>query len=229
MTYCQHCHVHMSQTHETCPICGRQVKKTDVKPDIVLQEFPKLTVTTNKALIAIRILLALSTVVSLIVGLINFLTYQDNPTLWSLIIIGIIFYIWLFIAQVVLTKRTYSKRILNHVIGVSLLLVIADLFTGWQRWSLTYAIPFILLATTVGLPVVVVSIPKKYHTQVTQLLKLIALDMVPLILFYVTNWMIPGEFWPVLIAAWSGFLLLICMFIIAPKTTIQEIYKQLHV
>ncbi len=229
MTYCQHCHVHMSQTHETCPICGRQVKKTDIKPDIVLQEFPKLTVTTNKALIAIRILLALSTVVSLIVGLINFLTYQDNPTLWSLIIIGIIFYIWLFIAQVVLTKRTYSKRILNHVIGVSLLLVIADLFTGWQRWSLTYAIPFILLATTVGLPVVVVSIPKKYHTQVTQLLKLIALDMIPLILFYITNWMIPGELWPVLTAAWSGFLLLICMFIIAPKTTIQEIYKQLHV
>ncbi len=229
MTYCQHCHVHMNQSYETCPVCGRQVKKTDVKPDIVLQEYPKLTLTTNKGLVAIRILLALSTVVSLIVGLINFLTYQINPTLWSLIIVGIIFYIWLFIAQVVLTKRTYSKRILNHVFGISLLLIVADLLTGWQQWSLTYAIPFILLTTTIGLPIVVVSIPKKYHIQVTQLLKLIALDLVPIILYYLTPWMVADVLWPSLTAAWSGLLLLLCMFIIAPKTTLHEIHKQLHI
>ena len=229
MKYCNHCHVKMSDAHDTCPVCGRNTQNIQEEPKVLLQEFPKVQVKASKATFVLRVMFAISVGISLIVGYINYLTYDQNPTLWSLIIIGILFYMWLFIYQVVLTKKTYSKRILHHVVGVSILLVLVDLITGWQSWSLTYTIPFILLGTTIGLPIVVVYLPKKFHTQVTQLLKLILLDAIPILLYYITPWFIKDTYWPAFSAVLSGLILLLCMFIIAPRTTIHEIYKQLHI
>ncbi len=225
MKICDHCHMIHEHNHKTCIVCGRLLKQKEYEDPIEKIGYPEVTVIKKKRIIAARILGIMSIAVSIIVAVINFMTWNENPTPWSLIIIGIFSYIWLLVSQVIISKHDYTTKTLRQVWIIAAILIITDIVTGYHAWALTYAIPFILVGTTAFLPIVVTSMPKKYFLHVRSLFSLIILDIVILIIPFVSDWMELGVTWTAAMTGISGFILLAAMWVFAPKTTYQELVK----
>lgn len=226
MKVCRQCGVYIKDQN-TCVVCGKILTPSNKKVNIVLQNYPEDKIKKNQEIV-IRVFASLTILIYLIVVMLNLLFWQDNPFLWSLIVIGSITYIWLMYLQLIHTNGSYSKRIVRHVIGISLILVTIDILTRYRGWAITYVVPLLLLATTILLVFVISVNPKRYHSHVLNLLMLLMINVIPLILYFTTNIFIKNIIWPSLSIAVTSLSVLIGMFIIAPKTTKEEIHKKFH-
>lgn len=225
MKICDHCQMIHETNHKTCIVCGRLLKQKEYEDHIEKIGYPEVSAVKKKRVIAARIFGITSIAISVIVAVINFMTWQENPIPWSLIIIGIFSYAWLLVSQVIISKHDYTTKTLRQVLIIAVILIIADLVTGYHAWALTYAIPFLLVGTTAFLPIVVTSMPKTYFLHVRSLFLLIIIDIVVLIIPFVSNWMEVGVTWTAAMTGISGFILLAAMWVFAPKTTYQELVK----
>lgn len=227
---CKYCNLIHDDNQLTCVVCGKSlVPYDDKKMDIVKVGYPKLVHVRKKRYFALKLFGLISIATSLIVGFINFLTYKEHPEMWSLIVIGALLYIWLFISTILLSKHDYSTKVIKQVVTISIILVLIDVFTTYSGWALTFVIPFILTLTTIALPIVVASMPKKYFMHVRKLFILILIDLLYTLIPFITDWMIKTYDWTALMAGISGLILLSAMFIFARKTTIEELVKIFHV
>jgi len=201
------------------------MKPVETKDNVITVGYPEIKVVKRKRDIALRIFGAISIGTSLLVAMINFITYNEYPELWSLIVIGSLLYVWLLFNQVFMSKHFYSTKTLRQVISVSIILILIDIFTGYSKWALTYVIPFVLAGTTLLLPIIVASMPEKYFLHVRSLLLLIIFDLFVGIIPFVTDWMVTDVLWTGMMSATVGITLLAIMFIFARKTTYTELVK----
>lgn len=228
MKYCPTCKIDVATHQQSCPLCGTLLKKSDKKPTIVTQGYPKPEpIHISKVLV--RIFLALSIAVSVVVALINFLTYEQSQSYWSLIVIGGLVYAWLFFRQIIHTQGSYSRRVVGHMIVISAILVTIDALTHYKGWALTYVVPLLLVLATACLTIVIVSRPAKYYRHVMSMIGLILVDCMPFVIYLLTDWQEMGVFWPSLSALSIAIFIFLTMVIIAPKTTFAEIHKQFHI
>ncbi|HLT00149.1 MAG TPA: DUF6320 domain-containing protein, partial [Acholeplasma sp.] len=141
MQFCERCNIIHDHNEKTCIVCGRIMKPVETKDNVITVGYPEIKVVKRKRDIALRIFGAISIGTSLLVAMINFITYNEYPELWSLIVIGSLLYVWLLFNQVFMSKHFYSTKTLRQVISVSIILILIDIFTGYSKWALTYVIP----------------------------------------------------------------------------------------
>ncbi|MBN3490657.1 hypothetical protein JV173_03920 [Acholeplasma equirhinis] len=201
------------------------MKTINVEDSIITVGYPDVKVIKNKGDIALRILGVISIAISLIVGVINWLTWNQFAEYWSLIIVGTLIYIWLLFSQIIMSKHDYPTKAIRQVIIVSILLVILDLFTGHTKWAMTYVVPFLFLGTTALLPLIIATMPKKYFLHVRSLFFLVILDLLVSIVPFTTDWMEQGIEWTGAMVGLAGIILLAIMWVFAPRTTKQELVK----
>ena len=225
MQYCKHCHAYYYKKESTCTICGRPLVETTYENKVLTQGYPAIVLQKNHAKFISKIFGVISIAVVVILALVNFATYMDNPSPWSLIIIGPIFYAWILLAQVVVSKQNYFTKVNMQVIILSLIMLIIDIMTGYSAWSLTYVIPSILAVTTVVLPIVVASKPKNYYLHVRSLFFLMFLNLAVGIIGLVTPFMQTDIIWTSLSLLTIAILLCATMFTFARKDTWIELIK----
>ena|SRR5690554_3599356 len=225
MRYCQHCHAYYYKKETTCTICGRPLIEKNYESKVITQGYPTIKLKSNKAKFVSKIFGVISIAVVIILAMINFATYNSNPTPWSLIAIGPIVYAWILLSQIVVSKHNYPTKVNRQVVLMSLILILIDVITEYKAWSLTYVIPALLVTTTIILPIVVASKPKTYYLHVRSLFFLIILNFVVGIIGFTTPFMEPGVTWTSLSVIAVGILLVSAMFTFARKDTWTELIK----
>lgn len=94
-------------------------------------------------------------------GVVNYATYSG--TLWSVIAIAGILYTAITVKYSIMRHANLGSKILIQTIGAQILLVIADLMTGFTGWSVDYAIPSTILFA--DLAIVFLIIVNRLHWQ----------------------------------------------------------------
>ncbi|WP_025724551.1 DUF6320 domain-containing protein [Acholeplasma granularum] len=225
MNYCKQCNAYYFKEETSCKICGRPLITTDHESKVLTQGYPSLKVKKRKRKMVSKIFGIISLSAILITGIINLLTYDSNPTLWSLLIIGPIIYGWILLVSLILAKHEYPQKINRQILVTSTLLILIDILIGYKAWSLTYVVPALIFAATVIVPLFVASKPEKYYLHARSLLFLILLNIIVGILPFISNFMIEGVYWTGITLILSGILLLSSMFFFARKDTWTEFIK----
>jgi len=225
MQYCKKCNAYYYKKESTCTVCGRPLIEKEFDSHIITQGYPSISPQKNNAKFVTKVFGIFSIGIVIISALVNFATYNDNPTLWSLVIIGPIAYAWILLAQVIISKNNYPTKVNKQLMIFSLIIILVDVLTEYKAWSLTYVIPALLVTTTVILPIIVASKPSTYYLHVRSLFFLIVLDLLVATIGFTTNFMEPSVTWTSMVVATSGVLLLITMFTFARKDTWIELIK----
>lgn len=225
MQYCKHCNAYYYKKSTTCTICGRPLIEGTHESRIITQGYPAVVVHKNRGKFAAKIFGILTIATIIIVGLINGTTYEAYPSFWSLIVIGPLVYVWILLAQIIVSKQNYPTKVNRQVILISLVVILIDLMTDYKAWSLTYVVPSLLVTTTFVLPIVIASTPKTYYLHVRSLFFLILLNILVGVVGLTTNFMEPNVIWTSLSVLTAGILLLATMFIFARKDTWTELIK----
>ena len=94
MQYCKHCNMYHNDTEKTCIACGHVLVKKTPENQVIAPGYPPVKVNKQKYSIAAKIIILIGIVASIVVSLVNLLTYESFPKLWSLIVVGSLVYIY---------------------------------------------------------------------------------------------------------------------------------------
>lgn len=228
MKFCEKCNLYHEDKHKTCVACGRVLVDKDYQSKLLTPGYPEVLVLRKKPSIAARVLVLVGILISLVCAIINMFTFKDSNSYWSLIVIGALIYTLLVIKQVIIAKHDYSTKTLKQVLIVSIILLAIDFATNYKGWAITYGIPFVIVGTSVILPIVVASMPKKYYMHVRNLFWLIILNLIITIISFLTPLMIEGIIWTGAMSLVTGITLFSAMLLFAPKITYHELVKFFH-
>lgn len=159
MKRCEHCNVDVATTHDTCPLCFRElVDKDGVESLDMYKEKPVKPVIKHRVLL-IKIFLFLSIITSVTCLTIN-LMVKAIP-MWSLLVIVGIVYCWVLICHTILSKRSIFEKMLLQIGVVVGLLFICEWVAAGSKWMVDYVIPSISMVAILVL--FILSQALKFH------------------------------------------------------------------
>lgn len=171
----------------------------------------------------IKILLSASIITSVILIILNaFFIKEVN---WAGIsIIGII-YIWVTTLYAIRKNVNIGGHVLVQTIAISILVIGIDIFTKYKGWSLTIAIPIVLLISNVTMLTLTIVKRNKFFKYILYELLVFILSMIPIILAVLkyTNYAILT-----IIATSISLLTMIITGIFYKKDIIEELKRRLH-
>ena len=225
MNRCGNCHVFVSESLASCPLCRQKMRKEQDRgerwyPDY---ETPRLK---KMQRLSYRICLFLSIALCLISGFINLLTYeQARHKLWFLYVVAAVLYLWLLIGNTILSASRKGAKLILQTVGISLLLYIIDANSGYHRWSLNWAIPFLLTASILSMMTAFFSRKKMWNEYIGYAIAMTAMGFLPVLLFVCK---VTKILWPSAVCALSAVLYLIAMFVFSSKQLKKDLKHRFH-
>lgn len=196
MTRCRECDVGVEGRWDRCPLCGAALAGV-VRPGpfpVVPLRYSRRRLLRVLALIAVPVVLA------------SFAAQILLPH--GLAGIGGARSVWLGLASMLLVvitavrnRRDVARHILHVVVLVCLVTVYWDHLTGGRGWSLTYAVPSVLLSSAVAVVVAVTAMRTEAGEHVLSSGVIAMLCLVPLA-FVALGW--TSASWPALACAACG-------------------------
>ncbi|MEG2646000.1 MAG: DUF6320 domain-containing protein, partial [Clostridia bacterium] len=142
MSKCFDCNVNVKSSNRVCPLCNKKVKNKD-KNSI---SYPKYIKNKNAKLNKyINIGIFLLTILLILINLLN--TSTENVVLNYIFIICLFSFI---IAKNILSSKiSLGTKVIIIYFLVLALLVIIDIYNGFNRWSTTYVAPIMNVCVTI--------------------------------------------------------------------------------
>lgn len=224
MKKCNKCNITIETNQLYCPLCHQTLEgKTDDKFKEVYPEYISISKKVGNTLR--KILMSFSIVSTLVLVLINFLTFDGQY--WALIPIGAILYFWLLVRVGVLSKRNVAFRIaFLSVLAIGLLILIdynSEPFN--DGWSINYLMPLMLLSSNLAISTMMWIKRLYYRDYFFYLLIVIIFSLVPLVLAYFD---VVTVLWPSLVAFATAIAVIVFLFVFFPKSIKEEIRKRFH-
>lgn len=172
----------------------------------------------------IKTLLVVSAVIAIILMILNVcLTPEIN---WSWIAISGIIYVWITTLYSIRKNVNIGGHVLTQTISISLLVVVVDVLTKYSGWSLTIAIPIVLLVSNVTMLVLTIVKRNRFFKYILYELLIFILSMIPIVLA-VLNY---TDYAVLTIIATSiaGFTMLVTG-IVCKKDILEELKRRLHI
>ncbi|NLK12803.1 MAG: hypothetical protein GX312_04330 [Candidatus Phytoplasma sp.] len=226
MKKCNHCQVDIKTTKNTCPLCGEILQSIDEKSLYTNSPYPPFI--SKKRLLnpVLRILIFISVIAMVVSTVINRLTYDQAAFPWSFIVIGAIIYIWIFFITIIKSKSHITFKIITQTLVISLLVLAIQLISNTGYWAFEYVIPAILTGSTLSMIALFTFNLKRRHYYILPLIIVSILDLIPFICYL----FLPNEyktvFWTHLTILIVGLATIFGLFIITPRTTINELKKR---
>ena len=145
MSLCKHCGIEIKDDAEVCPLCGFALEH----PHDSQNMYPDIVKITKKISIAARIYVTCAIMAVLISIGLNYYDYPESGTLWCLVIAGGLVWTYLLLKIVVEYEYGYHVKTYTMVFSSFLYLVLIDAVFGFERWSLNYAYPAMILGIDV--------------------------------------------------------------------------------
>ncbi len=130
-----------------------------------------------------RIFLFILTVVSVVLGFINYITYSG--VIWSLIAVVGIIYFAVTVTYSIMNNANLASKILVQTIGAGILVVVIDNVTGYIGWSVNYAIPAMILFANLAIVLLMIVNPMNWQSYFMYQIAITIFSFIPLILFWV--------------------------------------------
>jgi hypothetical protein len=237
MKYCGKCNVNVNTDSQKCPLCSMLLSEGKTQgynenslensmPDACGDgsKYPKPdSDAVDRYNFVFRLFLFISIVIGSTCLMINLLTYSG--VLWSMYVIGTMLYIWIIIAYPLFVKRKIGHIIVISAISTSIYLYSLQLATRTKGWGLSYAIPFLFIASTLMITFIILLRRLKWKEYSTYQTIMVLLGFLPVILC-ITGLVTP--IWPSVLSAFYSFLTLTGMFIFVDKKYKNELIKRFH-
>jgi hypothetical protein len=132
---------------------------------------------------------------------------------------------WVLVRYTLMSQMHKGKKFLLQIANISLALFIIDKITNQKGWALNYAIPVLLIASTLAMLFVVYKNKRLWSDYAVYLLTLIFLGFFPCFL-YVIN--VTRLLWPSALAAGFAAAALIAIYGFLDKKFLSFFHRRLH-
>ncbi len=182
MKRCRRCQVNILDETHTCPLC-RRVLEYDEMNEESTRMYPNVEFDIGKYNKIKRIFLFILTVVSVVLGFINYITYSG--VIWSLIAVVGIIYFGVTVTYSIMNNANLASKILVQTIGAGILVVVIDNVTGYIGWSVNYAVPAMILFANLSIVLLMIVNPMNWQSYFMYQIAITIFSFIPLILFWV--------------------------------------------
>ena len=141
--------------------------------------YPK-KINASKGEIITRIMLAISIIVAIVLTIINKITNSNIP--WAALANSGIIYIWVITVYSIHRNINIAGHVVLQTIAVSILTVFIDYKIGFRGWSLSIAIPIILIIANLAMLILTIVSHKKYLRYAIYQLFILIFSILPAIL-----------------------------------------------
>lgn len=233
MKYCRKCALSVNTKYEFCPLCASQLtnsKSGEAAPKLVETSsaeaaedlYPHYTVEIKYNML-LRLLLFISVVGASACLLINLLTYQGM--LWSLLVAGGIGFFWAALIYPLTVRKNIGHHITIIALAAFIFFVVAQFVVGTKGWSLDYVVPFLFIAATTFISLVIFIKRMKWREYALYQFITIILGLLPVISVIAQ---LVTTAWPSIVSAFYSFVTLLGMIIFADKKYKNELIKRFH-
>ena len=222
MKECINCHVRLRDFQKECPFCHEKFGSKGEAPVYPVYDYKKLSVRQR---IFPRIVALLAIFISAVSVFINVLTWKGYPHLWSIFVVGGAMYLWLTIGNTILSKMHGGGKIILQTISLSALAVLIDVFSGFHRWSVNIVVPFIVIAHTLLITIIVFAKKMLWNAYIGYTITMLFLCFLPILLFVCR---IATSFWACALSGLYALLTLAAMFIFARKDLKDQFVSRFH-
>ncbi|MEG2658568.1 MAG: DUF6320 domain-containing protein [Clostridiales bacterium] len=222
MAKCKNCGVSLLH-NQCCPLCGREVNKAE-ECETVFPSYEKIYAKMSKVYIT-QVFFVLMFAAICLSATINYLSWERYQMAWSLLVTGTLVYVWFTVRRTIMLNARVGGKIIFQFLVLSCFLFILDFFTGFHKWSTTYAIPFLAIASTFGLNMVALKKKEQWFDYLGYFLVMFLMSCLP-ILFYPFG--LSNRIWTGIIAIGYSVITIIVMILVADKTFFDEMKKRFH-
>lgn len=221
---CDKCNVSVDENLKRCPLCQKSITDIDRKDENLL--YPKYKVDKQKGRLVFKYFLFMSIALASTTIFINLLTLKFYHELWFLYIVLAILYSWLLVRNTILSKMHTGAKILFQLFGISSILYIVDVNTGFNNWSVNYVLPFLLIGTTLLITIIVYTKKLLWSQYIGYAITAIFIGFIPIILYGLR---VIDVFIPSAVSALYSILTLILMFVFSNKKFKDEFVRRFHI
>ena len=170
------------------------------------------------------LLLLISLIISIILVVINICT--DFTYKWSLLCIVGIIYVWCTTLYSLKRNVNIASHVMIQMICISVLILAIDYILGYGGWSITLAIPIMIVISNSTLMVLTIVSRKKYIKYAIYQIIIFVLSMIPLICmkYQIQNYNLPT----IISSGIAGFTLLLTL-ILCGKDVYKDIIRRFHI
>jgi hypothetical protein len=233
MKYCRKCAVSVHTGYEFCPLCASQLtdgQDGDSAPgtEAVLSDIPAEDIYPRydgevKRNLLLRVLLFISVVGAATCLLINLLAYQGM--LWALLVAGGIGFFWAALIYPITARKNVGHHIAVDAVAACVFFVVAQFVVGTKGWSLDYVVPFLFIAATTFISLVILIKRMRWREYALYQFVTILLGVLPVISVIAS---LVTTTWPSIVSAFYSGVTLLGMFIFADKKYKNELIKRFH-
>jgi hypothetical protein len=222
MKYCRKCALSIRTKYDFCPLCASQLTE-DASLDAPEEDIYPGYDGEIKYNLTLRILVFISFVGASSCLLINLLTYQG--ILWSLLVAGGIGFFWAALIYPIVVRKNIGHHIAVDAVCACVFFVVAQFVVGAKGWSLDYVVPFLFIAATTIISLVILIKRMKWREYALYQFITIILGVLPVI--SVVAHLVTTT-WPSIVSAFYSGVTLLGMFIFADKKYKNELIKRFH-
>lgn len=233
MKHCKSCHVDIETNRMTCPLCLDNLEEVVSSKPHITEYYQGYEEKPKKLHLLRKIFLFLSLVTIGICVTVNILTY--NESLWSLIVIGSILYLWVLIKGTIMSRRNIALRLWIQAIALGILLYFIQLQNNQVQWVVPYAIPFIMIATMMAITLLIFIKTMRYRDYMMYLILVATIGCIPIILTWIKKtrflFIVQDRFvtWPSICCFGYAIITILGMFIFGDRATKDEFKKRFHI
>lgn len=221
MKKCDTCNVEVSKQHENCPLCGLYLGEKESS----FTEYPKYQKKKTKSHFAYQLLLFLSIACSGICMLINWMNFYVVKQYWSVPVVSSIFFSFFLVTNIVSQKKNLSEKFFRLYGIILIYTVILDFYFGWERWSISFVIPFLTIALMILYGALLIGRKDCFAEYFGFLLITIGISILQLLLIFFS---LTIEIWPIFSSILFGVLVLIGILIFSKGKFRREWKKRFH-
>lgn len=171
----------------------------------------------------IKILLAVSIVVALLLLLINKWTTPNIP--WAALANAGILYSWVTVIYAIKRNVNIAGHVFIQMIALSVLMVYIDYKLGRKGWSINIAIPIMIMIANMTMLVLTMVSYQKYIKYVIYQLMVVLFSMLPILL--VTEHIVQDKTLSIVASGISILNFVICL-ILCAKDIKEEMIRKFH-
>lgn len=220
---CNACKVTVHAQHVFCPLCGRKISGNTSESHTAypIYNYPK-----GKRGFTLKNILLFTTIVACAISIyVNLFTLDAYVEFWSGTVTCSIVAFWLLITTLYSDRMSLGKKTLMVYVILSILLFIIDLFSGFNKWSSTYVIPFMTGALTLFYTGLALSGKKRYRDYLGYLIANFFISFIPFILFLFG---FSTRIWTSALSVFCSLLTSVALFIFSDERFKSEIKKRFH-
>ncbi|MDD4796278.1 MAG: DUF6320 domain-containing protein [Eubacteriales bacterium] len=233
MKRCRQCDVWVDSDGAKCPLCYADLEcAQDGAGGAPGETYPQLGPAQHNGPgyhVVSRIFLFLSLLAAAVSLSVNFLVDRMH-TPWSLLVVGGIPFVWLLVRYVIMGKVNIARRLMTQLLGSAGFVLLLEWFLRgsiYQGWALTYAIPFMNVAATLAITMILCVRYLRWTAYTLYQFLTALLGLLPL-LFWLMGWITPGIWWPSLASAFYSLATLAGMFIFVDRKYKNELIRRFH-